>query len=103
MMVAKFRKKPVIVEAMHFERGEDGLDNGDEIIAWSRNVVKRFETPKEYRPLLQVETPEGLMNVEVGSWLSKGVAGEFYPCKNMVFLETYEPVEEELDVVVQTS
>ena len=27
-----------------------------------------------------------------GDWIIKGVAGEFYACKDSIFRETYEPV-----------
>ena len=41
-----------------------------------------------------VTTPSGTVRVDVGSWIIKGVAGEFYPCKPDIFEQTYERVEE---------
>jgi hypothetical protein len=29
----------------------------------------------------------------IGDWIIKGIAGEFYPCKNEIFEKTYEPVD----------
>jgi len=36
-------------------------------------------------------TLEGGHIVSPGDWIIKGVKGEFYPIKNDIFLETYEP------------
>ena len=32
------------------------------------------------------------VNVSTGDWIIKGVQGEFYPCRDDVFRETYEAV-----------
>lgn len=59
----KFRKKPVVIEAR--------LANGGEVI----------------------ETLEGDMMAETGGLVIRGVQGEEYPIKRDIFLQTYEPVE----------
>ena len=41
-----------------------------------------------------INTLEGRMTAQVGDWIIKGVAGEFYPCKPDIFEATYEAVEE---------
>lgn len=38
-----------------------------------------------------IDTMEGTMRTDVGDWIIKGVAGEFYPCKPDIFATTYEP------------
>ena len=43
---------------------------------------------------LIISTLEGLHWADPGDWIIRGVAGEFYPCKEAIFRETYEPVEE---------
>ena len=63
--MAKFRKKPVIIEA--------------------------YQTDKE----LDIPTLEGTMHADVGDWIITGVKGEQYPCKPDIFEQTYEPVVEE--------
>ena len=40
----------------------------------------------------EVETLEGLMTGKAGDFLLSGVAGELYPCKRDIFLNTYENV-----------
>lgn len=42
-----------------------------------------------------MDTLEGGHTVCPGDWIIKGVAGEFYPCKNEIFKKTYEEVEYE--------
>jgi hypothetical protein len=81
----KYRKKPVVIEAIQFTGKNDA-----EIMEFC--PVAR--DPVDYKPNLIILTLEGEMLVSVGDWVIKGVAGEFYPCKPYVFEETYEPVEE---------
>lgn len=40
-----------------------------------------------------IETLEGVMTADVGDWIIRGVAGEFYPCKPDIFAATYVPAE----------
>lgn len=39
---------------------------------------------------LQVHTLEGVMSALPGDWIIRGVAGEFYPCREDIFQATYE-------------
>ena len=41
---------------------------------------------------LKIYTLEGKMNANVGDYIIKGVRGEFYPCKQDIFEETYSEV-----------
>jgi hypothetical protein len=78
----RYRKKPVEIDAIRWT-GE----NRDEIAAWSGGEIRcvgRFAL---------VQTLEGEMRGDVGDWFIRGVAGELYPCKNDIFLATYEPAE----------
>ncbi len=40
-----------------------------------------------------IPTLEGMMRAEPDDWIIRGVKGEFYPIKDSIFRETYEPVE----------
>lgn len=85
----KFRKKPVVVEAVQWV-GTNGREI-DEFV--SRNPQGRTRT---FRPLpdrLFIATLEGEHRADVGDWIIRGVAGEFYPCKPDIFALTYEAVE----------
>lgn len=37
-----------------------------------------------------VTTPEGVVKGKTGDWLIRGIEKEFYPCRNSVFIKTYE-------------
>lgn len=80
----KFRKKPVVIEAMQF----DG-HNYDEVAAWAGDKFKDIFSPAGTLDLY-IKTLEGEMHVSVNDWIIKGVKGEFYPCKPDIFEQTYE-------------
>lgn len=88
----KFRKKPVVIEAVQFIGAQRGA-------AWSWAVansppdrkVSAVTDDKGHHMIIQ--TLEGDMRVDEGDWVIKGVRGELYPCKPEIFKETYEAVE----------
>lgn len=80
--MAKYRKKPVVVEAVQFANSAD-------IHEFCKDKA-REPVGKDY---LEIETLEGVMRANKGDYIIKGVAGEFYPCKPDIFEQTYEPVE----------
>jgi hypothetical protein len=78
----KFRKKPVVIEAVRFQRA-----NFDEIEEFVGGDA-------EFRGgELIVATLEGPLRAADGDWIIKGVNGEFYPCKPDIFAKTYDPAE----------
>lgn len=79
----KFRKKPVVIDAMLF----DG-SNHDELENWSLGQVERVKPSW----VMHIDTLEGIMTVSKGDWVIKGVKGEFYPCNPDIFEATYEKV-----------
>jgi len=42
---------------------------------------------------LYIHTLEGSMKAEIGDYIIQGVNGEFYPCKENIFKETYNIIE----------
>ncbi|MDF7683508.1 hypothetical protein PT287_08350 [Lactobacillus sp. ESL0679] len=84
----KYRKKPVVVDAIRF------LDTDKSILALSDELgldPVRVSYKDHNHPVLKIETLEGMMNANVGDYIIKGVNGEFYPCKPDIFEKTYEP------------
>lgn len=61
--MAKYRRKPVIVEA--------------------------FKTIRE----MTIHTLEGYMKADIGDYIIIGVKGELYPCKPDIFEQLYEEVK----------
>lgn len=87
--MAKFRKKPVVIEASQW------FKHGDHPAV--------FELPAGYPTdgrAAWVPTLEGGHVVTPGDWIITGVKGENYPCKPDIFEQTYEPADGEPKEVV---
>ncbi|HKJ87875.1 MAG TPA: hypothetical protein VKA48_05150 [Gammaproteobacteria bacterium] len=89
--MAKYKKKPVVIEAEQF-MGE----------GWYEKHGKPY--PDGYCTCMEVtdgggsphghiHTLEGPHIVSVGDYIITGVEGECYPCKPGIFEKTYEAVE----------
>ena len=91
----KFRKKPVVIEAVRWTGA-----NMEDMLAFidistlpddGIHVHKGIgHCPPE--GTLDIPTLEGVMTARAGDWIIKGVKGEYYPCKPDIFAETYEPL-----------
>jgi hypothetical protein len=93
-MAMKFRKRPIVIEAMQLT----DYDSHDAIGRWVRSCSPNaFQSSGAYggRFWMKLQTLEGTMMAENGDWIIKGIKGEFYPCKPDIFEATYEPVEDE--------
>lgn len=90
----KYRKKPVVIEAIQFE---DNSDRIIEIHEFMGGDTIRVNYEDKDNPYLKIETLEGIMKASVGDYIIKGVNGEFYPCKPDIFEKTYERVIDEAD------
>lgn len=89
----KFRKKPVVIEAVQLR-----WDTWSEMCTHA-GVGRLTDGKPEGQPngekiQLAIPTLEGLMIGQENDWIIKGVQGEIYPCKPDIFAETYEPVHE---------
>jgi hypothetical protein len=84
----KFRKKPVVIEAVQF-----GGDNFDAVRKFLAPIRGKFSVNTINRRFF-IDTLEGTMEAEPGDWIIRGIKGEFYPCKPDIFEATYEPVAE---------
>jgi len=85
MRVAKYRKKPVVIDAILFDgnlTSLGGLHYGEDI-----EVSQELTSDT-----VQIKTLEGIMTANPGDYIIKGVKGELYPCKPDIFEATYEAV-----------
>jgi hypothetical protein len=80
--MAKFRKKPVVVEAIQWTG-----DNAEEILAFCDDGQCAQWKSGE----MAILTLEGEMHATVGDWIVRGVSNEYYPVKPDIFEATYEP------------
>lgn len=87
----KFRKKPVVIEAVQFHGSST-----------QKVAIRTWMEGGEYRKpgistcdmtSVKIPTLEGDMTAQPGDWIIKGVQGEFYPCKPDIFEQTYEAAE----------
>ena len=88
--MAKFRKKPVVIEA--FRLNERGLVAED----WFWDAVTRndiithcFGKHEPDPAWCEIKTLEGTMIANTGDYIIQGVHGEIYPCKADIFQKTY--------------
>jgi len=82
-MIRRFRKKPVVIEAIQWA-GDTTAQDIDEFMGGELQVDENGD--------YYIDTLEGKMHLTWGDWIIKGVNGEFYPCKPDIFEKTYEEV-----------
>lgn len=95
--MAKYRKKPVVIEAIQFN-GENAYEiyefMGNPVTLHTRQDHERWDNFTQYlkEEGFKIITLEGTMIAIVGDYIIKGVKGEFYPCKPDIFEQTYDLV-----------
>lgn len=90
MKVRKFRKLPVVIDAIQF--ANDNAQQCMDFIGRENFGSSVFVFNGENIP---IATLEGTVTASLGDWIIKGVNGEFYPCKPDIFAKTYESVEDQ--------
>lgn len=88
----KFRKKPVIIEAVQFV-GNNALEIHAFTLGQSYPTDESITHYNWELKQLIIPTLEGDHTASYGDWIIKGIHGEFYPCKPDIFEKTYELVE----------
>ena len=88
----KYRKKPVVIEAVLWDETHATLKALEFMgMKWAGHEGHR-DRPEEVRNL-RIRTLEGPMLASKGDWIIKGIKNEFYPCKPDIFEATYEEVK----------
>lgn len=83
----KYVKKPIPIDAFKWgfeqppEWFDDAIDQGKIL----------FPVAGDWD--IEIETLEGRMGANAGTWIIKGVDNELYPCKSEIFERTYIRVE----------
>jgi len=100
--MARFRKKPVVIEATQWFKNGDHPEDGP--ADTEGKVVRYFRDPeddgqrvcekcgKKMHDHGWIDTLEGGHIVCPGDFIITGVQGELYPCKPDIFEATYEEV-----------
>jgi len=84
----KFRKKPVVIEAVQWFKDGDHPAVTNPGVFFPHGCSTK--TNKRY-----ITTLEGDLTVTPGDWIITGVNGEHYPCKPDIFEKTYEQVADD--------
>ena len=94
----KFRKKPVIIEAIEFTYTEKGIADLKEFCGNTIGNISKARHPTA-KAEAEIGTLEDGVHLTVkhiateGDWIIKGVQDEFYACKPDIFWKTYERVD----------
>lgn len=87
----KYKKKPVIIEALQFKSDMSIKDLNDLIDFIGMKNIVDIGRDNLY---LTIRTLEGNMIASPGDYIIKGIQGEFYSCKPDIFEQTYDKIEE---------
>jgi hypothetical protein len=97
----KYRKKPVVIEAMRFEDAASAraiqMWAGPGVVTYYPNGAGLHAGP----PVLVIRTPTGPSTANVGDWVGHQiVAGrdDFWPIEGGIFEQTYEPAPVDMKV-----
>lgn len=94
----KYRKKPVIIDAVQWT-GKNRREMFDFLTqdTFKNETMeisdKHFYIDRHNDGGLVIKTLEGEHLATIGDYIIRGVQGEYYPCKEDIFLQTYEKVE----------
>lgn len=85
--MAKYRKKPVEVEAIKFNR-----TNWKDVLEFTNNTAHSLTIERRINgnATCIIPTLEGQHIANENDYIIKGVKGEFYPCKPDIFELTYD-------------
>lgn len=89
-----FRKRPVVIEAVQLQRRFGWPDWFADAVSKNNIITHGLGKFGEGPVYCEIKTLEGVMRANEGDWIIRGIVGEIYPCKDVIFRSTYEPVEE---------
>ena len=108
MTMAKYSKKPVVIDATQwFKNGDHPRDNSQptsqenpelcegDLVRYYRSpsIDGKVDCSKCNKPMHNhgwIDTFKGGYNVCPGDWIITGIQGEHYPCKPDIFEATYD-------------
>ena len=81
--IRKFTKRPVQIEAVQIRSGGEIK----RVVNWIKASGGDAAAADDH---ILITTLEGTMEGPLGSWIIRGVQGEFYPCDERIFAATYD-------------
>lgn len=83
-----YRKKPVVIQAIQW----DGTENGAAKIAMNDGFDGHIDYNAQGFCGFYINTLEGKMKVSPFDFVIRGIKGEYYACREDIFINTYEKV-----------
>lgn len=90
--MAKYRKKPVVIEAFKWTGDEKQLEDPIWIVEGIKKGTVWFNNVGTENVNLEIKTLEGNHIANRGDYIIQGIQGELYPCKPDIFEKTYERI-----------
>jgi hypothetical protein len=84
--IHEYRKIPLTIKAVRLTK-----ENFYNVLDWCDGETYS-KPPMRQITGIYFPTIEGHVIAEFGEWVLQGIDGEFYPCKDHIFRETYEIV-----------
>ena len=93
--MSRWRRKPVVIEAWQFVPGAQR----EELPVWidrrwfhdDGEVASDSAAKRPRTPYMLIPTPAGVLRADITDWIIRGVKGDVYPCKAVVFDASFEP------------
>ena len=90
-MPKKYVSRPIEIEAIQFTGTNANFDKIHEFFDCEASFTSSHNSNREVTDF-NLSTLEGLMRVAKGSYIVKGIEGEFYPVKESIFEAKYQEV-----------
>lgn len=89
--MTKYRKIPVVIEAIQFQ---DEAESLEQISEFAGSVLKVSYKNKHLIPHLEIETATGVLRALPGDYIIREINGELSSCRENKFRQIYEKVRE---------
>ena len=90
--MAKYIKKPVIIDALQYTRYLKVNEVRDWVESFGDIYKDYFYITEDFE--LKIKTLEGDHLVSENDYIIRGIVGKYYPCKPDIFFKTYDKVNE---------
>ena len=93
----KYRKKPVVIEAIQFDGSRQMTESLKSAGVFCGYIISHDHATMQDSCIGNIKTLEGTMQVKKDDWIIKGIKGEYYPCRSDIFEATYDEVVDNSD------
>ena len=97
--MARYRKKPVVIEAFQWTGDVHQSEDPEWIVDAMKQKVATIHQGGTEHVCMLIRTPEGTKTANRGDWIIKDVNGEIYPCKPDIFEKTYASASSKFSIV----